>query len=96
VSFRTRWIAMHVAFGASMGAVFGLLRDRLPHNALAAGALFGAGLWTTMYTAVLPAANLYPQPDDDWKPRAGTIAAGHLVYGTTLATAFELSRSRYS
>jgi uncharacterized membrane protein YagU involved in acid resistance len=95
-SFRTRWIAVHVAFGAAMGGVFGLLRGRLPRNTLAAGALFGTGLWTTMYTTVLPVTRLYPKPDDDWKPRAGTIAAGHLVYGATLALAFDRSRSRYS
>ena len=91
-SYRARWIGVHTAFGTGMGAVYGAMRPLLPRHTAIAGALFGAGLWTTMYTGVLPLAKLYPEPDDDWKPRAWTIALGHLVYGLTLAAAFDAAR----
>lgn len=92
VEYDHRWKGVHTAFGAAMGGVFGALRPVLPRNTLAAGAIFGAGLWTTMYPMALPVAGLYPKPDDDWKPRAVTIALSHLVYGITLAAAFDTAR----
>lgn len=90
--FTPRWIGAHTAFGAAMGGVFGAMRGVLPRNTVAAGALFGAGLWTTMYPLTLPVAGLYPRPDDDHRPRAWAIAAGHLIYGLTLAAAFDTAR----
>jgi uncharacterized membrane protein YagU involved in acid resistance len=93
-SFRARWISAHTAFGGGMGAVFGAMRDVLPRNTAAAGALFGAGLWTAMYPLALPAVGLYPKPDDDHTPRAWAIAAGHLIYGLSLAAAFDAARPR--
>lgn len=91
-NFDARWISAHAAFGAAMGGVFGLLRGVLPRHTAAAGAVFGAGLWTAMYPLALPLAGLYPKPDDDHEPRAWAIAAGHLIYGVTLAAAFDTAR----
>ena len=90
--FDTRWIGVHTVFGASMGAAFGVARDRLPRNTAAAGALFGAALWTAMYPITLPALRLYPKPPDDHQPRAWAIAIGHLIYGLTVAAAFDTAR----
>ena len=87
--FDQRWKVAHLAFGAGAGAAFGLMRRALPRNTVAAGLLFGAGVWAAMYGAALPAAGLYPDPDDDWRPRARTIGLAHLVYGVTLAVAFD-------
>ena len=92
--FPARWVTMHTAFGAGAGGVFGAMRGVLPRNSVAAGAVFGAAVWAVMYPAVLPLAGLYPAPDDDWQPRARTIAMAHLVYGVTLATAFDCSSRR--
>lgn len=89
LSFDQRWKLAHAAFGAGAGAAFGLMRGALPRNTVAAGLLFGAGVWGVMYGAALPAARLYPEPDDDWTPRAWTVALAHLVYGVTLAAAFD-------
>ena len=91
-SFAARWITAHTAFGAAAGAVFGAARGALPRNTAAAGAIFGAGLWGAMYPLALPAAGLYPKPDDDSRPRAWAIAAAHLIYGVTLAAAFDAAR----
>jgi uncharacterized membrane protein YagU involved in acid resistance len=90
--FDARWLSVHAAFGATMGGVFGMMRGVLPRNTAAAGALFGAGLWTVMYPITLPALSLYPKPDDDYEPRAWAIALGHLVYGLTVAAAFDTAR----
>ena len=90
--FDTRWISTHTAFGAAMGGVFGAARGLLPPNTAAAGALFGAGLWTAMYPVTLPALRLYPKPPDDDPPRAWAIAVAHLIYGISLAAAFDTAR----
>jgi hypothetical protein len=67
----------------------GLHRGLLPRNALAAGAIYGAGVWAAMYPLALPLAGLYPKPDDDKEARAWTIGLAHLVYGITLAAAYD-------
>ena len=94
LSFDARWKLVHLAFGASMGAAFGLLRGALPREPASAGVLFGTGLWAVMYGAALPAARLYPDPSDDWRPRAWTIGLAHLVYGLTLAAAYDWAAPR--
>lgn len=93
-SFRTRWISAHAAFGAGMGGVFAAVRPALPRNSVVSGALFGAAVWAAMYPLALPAAGLYPKPDDDSPPRAWAIAAAHLIYGVTLAAAFDTTSHR--
>jgi hypothetical protein len=94
LSFDERWKLVHLAFGMGMGAVFGALRTALPRNTAAAGLLFGAGLWSVMYGAALPAARLYPPVDEDWKPRTLTIVLAHLLYGLTLAGTFDAAHRR--
>ncbi|HEX6324221.1 MAG TPA: hypothetical protein VFZ36_10890, partial [Vicinamibacterales bacterium] len=91
--FRTRWLTAHAAFGAGAGVLFGAMRGLLPRNAVAAGALYGAGVWAAMYPLALPLAGLYPKPDDDTEPRAWTIGLAHLVYGVTLAEAFDRTQA---
>lgn len=94
LSFDERWKVAHLAFGMGMGAVFGLLRRALPRNTATAGLLFGAGVWAAMYGAALPAARIYPPMDEDWKPRTLTIGLAHLLYGLTLAGAFDAAHRR--
>ena len=93
-SFTTRWLTAHTAFGAGAGLVFGLARRALPQSSAASGLLYGAAVWAVMYPLALPLAGLYPKPSDDSESRAWTIALAHLVYGVSLAAAFDAGRRR--
>ena len=93
-SFTARWLTAHTAFGAGAGLVFGLARRALPRNSAASGLLYGAAVWTAMYPLALPLAGLYPKPSEDSEPRAWTIALAHLVYGVSLAAAFDAGTRR--
>lgn len=92
--FTARWLSAHTAFGAGAGVAFALMRGALPRNAMAAGALYGGAVWAAMYPLALPLAGLYPKPDDDSQPRAWSIALAHIVYGVSLASAYDAARRR--
>lgn len=87
--FTARWLSAHAAFGAGAGVAFGLARRALPRNSAVAGLLFGGAVWAAMYPLALPLAGLYPKPEDDSEPRAWSIALAHLVYGVSLASAYD-------
>jgi uncharacterized membrane protein YagU involved in acid resistance len=87
--FTARWLSAHTAFGAGAGLVFGLARRALPKSSAAAGLLYGGAVWASMYPLALPLAGLYPKPEDDSEPRAWSIAIAHLVYGVSLALAYD-------
>jgi hypothetical protein len=81
--------AMHWAYGAGSGALYGLLAGSLRNPRAAHGLPFGAAVWASGYV-ILPAAGLY-QPI--WKYDAKTLAwdlAGHLAYGAGTGITFLL------
>lgn len=92
--FTARWLSAHTAFGAGAGVVFGLARRALPRHSMAAGALYGGAVWAAMYPLALPLAGLYPKPEDDAQPRAWSIALAHIVFGVSLAAAYDAARTR--
>jgi NAD(P)-dependent dehydrogenase (short-subunit alcohol dehydrogenase family) len=79
-------LAAHLAFGASLGAIYGLLPART-HSALS-GSTFGAAAWGVNYAGWLPKAGLMPRPSRDRPGRPATMLAAHLVFGRVLAAAF--------
>lgn len=81
--------AVHWAFGTGMGAVYGLVGDRLGRNAAVRGSLFGLGVWGQSYATLVP-MGLYEPP---WHYPARTIAKDvsyHLVYGAGTAAGYQL------
>jgi hypothetical protein len=74
-------MALHVGYGALTGALLGLLAPRRPLPAVAAGALFGLGVWTVSYLGWLPATGTRHSPRWDPPARTGLIVASHLVWG---------------
>lgn len=79
-------LAAHFGFGATMGALHGLLPAGL--RTAPGGALFGLGVWTTSYAGWLPKLGLMPPPSRDRLGRPTAMIVAHLVYGIAL-TAFE-------
>jgi hypothetical protein len=79
------WLG-HLAFGACAGALFGPAATRLQTRSgrVAAGALYGAAVWTAMYGYVLPALGFMRKPSRDRQGRPTSMAIAHLVYGAGL------------
>jgi len=87
-----RGLALHVAFGALAGALYGIAAPRRAREVTGLG--YGAALFGSSYLGYLPMLNLHPPAHgDDWA-RQLTNAAAHLVYGLTLAEAMRLSDPR--
>jgi hypothetical protein len=77
---------LHFGFGASMGAVFGLLR-RIVHPPLVTplpGMIFATLVWAVSYKGWLPALGILPPPEHDRPGRPPVMVAAHWVYGATL------------
>ncbi len=73
----------HFGFGASMGALFGLLHHRARPSVppAATGLAFGLAVWALAYKGVVPALGIMPPPERDRRGRPGSMVLGHLVWG---------------
>ena len=76
-------LALHVGYGTFTGAIFGLVAPTRPAPAVAAGVLFGCGVWTVSYLGWLPAFGVRHSPRWDPPARTKLIIASHLVWGAT-------------
>ena len=83
-------LAVHFAFGASLGLAYGLLPARA--QSAAGGGLFGLSVWAANYAGWLPKAGLMPEPSRDRWGRPTTMIAAHWVFGRTLARAYRALR----
>ncbi|WP_202638617.1 DUF6789 family protein [Bailinhaonella thermotolerans] len=84
-------LVSHFAFGTAAGALLSLLRGnrRVPP---AAGAAYGLAIWLASYQGWVPAIGALPPITRDHPSRAALMAAAHIAYGTTLATALNRAR----
>lgn len=78
--------AAHLGFGASVGALFYLLRSRLrpPGPGLVQGLAYGGAVWAVSYKGWVPALGILPPPEWDRPGRRRTNVLAHLVYGAVL------------
>lgn len=73
--------AIHWALGAGAGAIYGVMRHRVPGVELGNGLLFGAGFWAVIDEGANTALGLTPGPTAfPWQTHARGLA-GHLVFG---------------
>jgi hypothetical protein len=73
--------AIHWALGAGAGAVYGVMRHRVPAAGLGNGLLFGAAFWVAIDEGANTALGLTPGPTAfPWQTHARGLA-GHLVFG---------------
>src|SRR5947209_7823476 len=59
-AFDAAWLAAHFGYGASCGALFGLIVPLMPRRASASGLLYGGALWAISYLKLMPKLGLYP------------------------------------
>lgn len=75
----------HLAFGATAGLIYGLIRrlvPRVPGGLL--GLMFGLGVWVVSYRGWIPAMGILPQPEDDRPGRPAVMVVAHIVFGIVL------------
>ncbi len=82
-SLYVRGIALHVAFGALSGAVYGIVAPRRFREVT--GTAFAGLIYGASYRGYLPALRLHPHPARDDTRRQTANAVAHVVYGITLA-----------
>lgn len=86
-------VALHVAFGTAVGAVFGLAHrrtTRMPATILQA-LVFGGLVWLVSYHGWIPALGILPPPERDQPGRPATMLLAHWVYGVTLGLVVALA-----
>jgi hypothetical protein len=81
---------IHWALGTGAGALYGILRDRLPDRALARGLTFGTMFWLIVDEGANPALGLTPGPMAfPWQAHARGLA-GHLAFGAVADATLDL------
>lgn len=76
----------HLGFGASAGALFGLLlrRTELPVSPVVQGVGYGLLVYAVSYNGWIPALHVMPEPEHDRPGRQPSMVAAHVVYGAVL------------
>ena len=72
---------VHFAFGASIGALYGLLAENFPPLTKGAGAVFGTAVYVGAHALAVPALNLAPSPLESGPARESTELVSHVAYG---------------
>jgi uncharacterized membrane protein YagU involved in acid resistance len=81
--------AIHWSLGVSAGAVYGVLRNRIPALGLGSGLAYGTAFWLAMDEAALTLLGLTPPPQEfPWQTHLRGLA-GHLALGAVVEAAFD-------
>jgi hypothetical protein len=72
---------VHLAFGASVGALYGLLASIFPVITIGAGTVFGAAVYVGAHAITTPALGLAVSPIENGFAQESVEFASHLVYG---------------
>ena len=78
--------ALHMAFGAGAGALFGVVDDRLqpPGPGVLKGLAYGTAIWGLSYAGWVPALGIMARPEHDRPGRPQSMLAAHWVFGVAL------------
>lgn len=87
----------HVAFGATCGGVYAVLRRRSARNPvhdLGMATVYALTIWLASYRGWIPALGILPPVEDDRSDRQAVMAFSHVVYGVALGAALRGLRRR--
>ena len=73
--------AVHYAFGAAVGGIYGALAEKMPLARVGFGTLFGSVLWLLSDEIAVPAAGFSKPPQQYPVSIHANPLASHLVYG---------------
>lgn len=76
--------AVHYGFGASMGAMYGVMAERVPGVRTGMGSAYGAGVWLVADEGMVPAFGLAKPPHKHPMSVHVNALLSHLVFGLTL------------
>jgi hypothetical protein len=91
-ALHARGLALHVAFGAVFGALYGIASPRRARELTGLG--YAATIFGVGYFASLPVLSLHPPAHRDDRSRQLANAGAHAVYGLALAETMRLSDPR--
>jgi putative membrane protein len=83
---------VHYAFGASVGAFYGVVAEIVPRVTAGLGLPFGAAVWLGAHVLVVPALGLAEPPTHKPTRQEAEEFGLHLVYGVTTELARRLLR----
>jgi uncharacterized membrane protein YagU involved in acid resistance len=78
---RVAAVVLHLAIGATGGAVYGGVRR---HAGPVTGALHGMSIWVAGYEVLVPLLGVLPPAHRDSAARRAALLQAHLVYGSVL------------
>ena len=81
--------AVHLAYGAAWGMLYGLLQASYPRPPVPFGAAYGLVVWLVGPAFLVPAMRLMGRPAEEPPARTAALVGGHVAFGLALATAFE-------
>ncbi|MEX2141367.1 MAG: DUF6789 family protein [Pirellulales bacterium] len=82
------WLA-HFGYGATTGAIYGLVAERVRAPAALKGAAYGLGIWAASYLGWLPAAGILPPATRQSRRRNVSLVAAHVIWGATTGLAVD-------
>lgn len=88
-------LVAHYSYGAAMGAMFGLLNSGQRMNSCS-GTAFGVAVWSASYFGLLPALGSRARGTKQTFQQNATMFAAHLIWGASLALAYESAISEHS
>src|SRR5437763_9868690 len=83
---------LHMGYGMTSGAIYGLLAPRRGNAALN-GALLGLGVWAAGYLGWLPATDLMPPLTEHEPKQIAVPIVEHALFGIAVVAAFEAAAS---
>lgn len=81
--------AVHLAYGAFWGCVYGMLQGRGRRNIWLAGTAHGLFVWAFGPGSLVPAMRLMLPPTKAPKQETIPMIGGHIIYGLTVAKLFD-------
>lgn len=84
VPLRPATAALHLGYGAAMGALFGGVSRARGARSVLVGAAFGVAVYAASYAGWIPWARIFPTASRDRPRRQAPLAAAHVVYGAVL------------
>jgi uncharacterized membrane protein YagU involved in acid resistance len=85
---------VHYAFGAVLGALYGLLSSRFPRIRAGSGTAYGAAVWVGATETALPLSGLSKPPGEFPFYIHAMALASHVVFGASLDRVTRWARER--
>jgi uncharacterized membrane protein YagU involved in acid resistance len=86
----TATLVSHFAYGASVGALYAPLKEKIPLSPVAAGACYGLAVWAGSYLGLLPALGVLSPATKHPVRRTALMIAAHLIWGAALGATVPL------